>query len=273
VSGATIVTLFADKLLGTTIPATGRLMTVRALATLCALLASGCHLVLDLEDHDVDPGGPGGAGNGGAGSASGGASGVGGGVLRTKALVVEEDSDDCVWTVDHEGTNQPEERLAHDTENYRLFVGTDADNQRMGFRFPLAGLAGAEVQSARLQLSREQGNNDDTRRLVVRVWDTPAVTPFEEGHPHGPDGHQAQGFWVTEIEWKPLTGPGLDNSPNLAPLLQRIIDHPELADTPEPYVGLVVFPVPDGAAWYVGYQDSSSLSGDPPRLELEYIEH
>jgi hypothetical protein len=244
-------------------------MTVRALATLCALLASGCHLVLGLEDHDVDPGGAGGAANGGAG----GASGAGGGVLRAKTLVVQEDADDCVWTIDEGGTGQLHERLAFDTDNYRLFVGTDVDNQKMGFRFPLTGLAGVEVTSARLQLSREQGNNDDTRRLVVRAWDTPAVAAFEQGHPHGPDGHQAQGFLVTEIEWKPLTELGTDISPNLAPLLQRIVDHPDLATTPEPYVGLVVFPVPDSEVWYVGYQDSSSPSVEPPRLVLEYIEH
>ena len=265
-SSATIVTLFADTLLWTTIRATGRLMTVRALATLCALLASGCHLVLGLEDHDVDPSG---AGNGGAG----GGSGAGGGVLRTKNLVVQEDTDDCVWTIDKAGTGELQERLVFDTDNYQLFVGTDDDSQRMGFRFSLQGLAGAEVQSARLRLSRQLGNNDDTHRLVVRVWDTPAVDPFEEGHAHGPDGHQEQGFWMQEIEWQPLTSPGLDTTPDLAALLQRIIDHADFAVTPEPYVGLVVFPVPDSAAWFVGYQDSSSPSSKPPRLELEYIEH
>ena len=57
---------------------------MRALATLCALLASGCNLVLGLEDHEVGGASTSGSGGGsvasaGAGGSVGGSGGQGGG--------------------------------------------------------------------------------------------------------------------------------------------------------------------------------------------------
>jgi hypothetical protein len=250
-------------------------MTVRVMATLCACLACGCHLVLGLEDHEVAASGGGGApstgGAGGSGGGGGPSGGVGGGVLHTRTLVVEEDEDDGLWTL---VGGEDEERLKFNTVDYRIFVGTDVDNQRVGLRFPIAELAGAKVLSAHLVLSKEAGNNSGSEEVVARVWNTPGIDPFVEGHQHGPSQHADEGLWPdAEVSWTPPMGNALETSPDLAKLVQHIVDHPDFASTPDPHVGFAIFPVPTGAEWYVGYEDSSQGGAAAPRLQLEYIEY
>lgn len=258
-----------------------RLGGVRAAATLCAVLASGCHLVLGLEDHEVGGSGGGagaatsatasttGQGGGGAGGAS---QGVGGGVVITKTLTIADDEDDCVWTFDDGGTGILHERLVYDQENWRIFVSTDADAQRVGLRFPIGELAGATVLSARLVLYFEAGNSPVPTDVAVRVWDAADVGPFVQGHQHGPEDHATQPLWTPEVVWTPPHGnadPAF--SPDLGELVQHVVDRPGFAAESDPNIGFVIFPVPNDAEWYIGFQDSSSPKGQPPRLELKYL--
>lgn len=191
------------------------------------------------------------------------ATGGTGGQLATLnlELSIEKTTDDCTWI---SGT---QERLRFSDSEATLEVGTDAEMGRAGFRFTLPLAAGARISTAILRVYRVGGETSDADTLAVQVFDIANVAPYDATHMHGPEGHASGGLWATKVGGMPAgKASQFTQSPNLAALVQHVLDKPEWL--PGGAVGFVLSP--ETMSGWASYADSSGGVGKAT-LRLSYV--
>jgi hypothetical protein len=176
-------------------------------------------------------------------------------------VAIAADVNDALWL------NGDDERLHYSATDLTLEVGTDAEIARTGLRFQISIPPRALISSAKLGLRSADLHTDSTSTMKVLVFDTVDVPPFSDLHEHLPEGHaklagkDIRGFVVCESGQVCV-------SPNIAELVQRIVDKPEW--TGSGWIGFVLAPDDAFAASsWISFEDSAA-DGVPPTLEVVY---
>ena len=139
-------------------------------------------------------------------------------------LAIENDADDALWLYD------TDERLYYSAEEPFVEVGGDDQGARAGFRFRLPLPRGSTVESAILRLERRLGDASPNETMRVQVFDSATVPPFDGGHAHEPEAHAPGGLFALAIGGFSVgSGEGVTDSPNLAALVQHVVDRSDYA--------------------------------------------
>jgi hypothetical protein len=198
---------------------------------------------------------------GGGGSVGAGGKGGSGGSLT---IQVTADQNDALWI------NSTDERLHYSATNPTIEVGEDAENARAGLRFELTLPAGTHVTSASLRLRRSGGEITLPSSLTIQIYDSVDVPPFDDTHDHLPQDHDGNHLWGMTVTGFAIPAAGqISTSPNVADLVQRILDKTEWTGTG--WIGFVL--APDANAFaspnWVSFYDSFS-GGDGASLVITY---
>lgn len=188
---------------------------------------------------------------------------------KSKA-VIAADADDAMWTGCTAGPT--DERLYADPGDRSIMVSDDEDDECAGLRFTLDIPAGAKLASARLTLSRSSGDILEDHTLLVRAWNSSSVPPFDDSHSEVAAQHDPGGLLGVSVGgWKPGTVNGPVTTPDLAVLLQAVVDRSDWAiDDQHRTIGLLLVKEQMAAQW-VGFGDSSGALA-PASLEYEWTE-
>jgi hypothetical protein len=183
----------------------------------------------------------------------------GGRISRT----IIADENDALWL---DGTD---ERLHYSSTDLTLEVGTDAEIGRTGLRFQISAPPRASITSAKIRLRSETTHTDFASTMTVSIYDSVDVPPFSDLHAHLPEEHDPRHLWGHLVKGFMVCETGeICASPDLAELVQRIVDKPEWTGTG--WIGFVLVPGDDFAASsWISFEDSSANT-EPPSLEIEY---
>jgi hypothetical protein len=139
-------------------------------------------------------------------------------------LSIQNDGDDAVWLYD------TDERLYYSQAEPYVEVGGDDERARAGFRFILPLPRGSTIESATLRLMRRLGDANANETMRVQVFDSATVPPFDDAHAHEPDEHDPGGLLALAIGGFSIgSGEGAITSPNLAALVQHVVDRSDYA--------------------------------------------
>lgn len=134
-------------------------------------------------------------------------------------LVILDDTDDATWL------DETDERLHVAENDMRIEVGADSDNGRAGLRFELPVPPGSTIQSATLHLRRDNGSADPTHTMLVQVFETSEMPPFDDTHEHPPGEHVEGGVWEMSVgDFSPGTTNSYVVSPDVSVLVQHVVD-------------------------------------------------
>lgn len=184
-----------------------------------------------------------------------------------RTATLQWNTDDALWIGCN--TEPSDEKLFFEPGNRAIFVSDDEDEQCAGLRFRLEDVpAGAKIVSARLNLVRTSGDILPEDTLLVRVWDSSSVPPFDDSHTEIAASHDPAGLRTDSVGgWKPGTVDGPVSTPDLSALLQAIVDRADWAsDDQHRYIGLLLLPEAMPIRW-IGFADSS---GALPAATLDY---
>jgi hypothetical protein len=217
--------------------------------------ALGCgegHFASGAGDGAPGPEASGGSGTGDSGASDGQTAGADGARAVSSLLRIQNDADDGVWL---DGTT---ERTHHGADLFTLEVGADSEAARTGLIFRLPVPPRSVINSARVTLHRVDGDAGPSDTMLVEVWDSCHVDPFNDAHVHTPDQHVPGGFWSTAVTGFAVGANGSDIvSPDLASLVQHVVDKPDW--TAGATVG--VFLAPATMQGWVMVADSSAGTG------------
>jgi hypothetical protein len=164
-----------------------------------------------------------------AGSGSSATAGEGGGGAEGEPIRVDlslsDDTDDAVWI------SSTDERLVYRDDEPFLEVGADFEMARAGFRFSLPLPSGAVVESARLYVMRITGEASASETMLVQVFDSASVPPFDDDHEHRPEEHDPHGLYRIGVFGFAVGRDGETvQSPELASLVQHVVDRDDYAE-------------------------------------------
>jgi hypothetical protein len=183
-----------------------------------------------------------------------------------RVLSVRSDTDDAVWI------SLLDERLHYSATSFNIEVGVDFEQARSGLRFALPVPAGSTIDTAFLRLERRSGPVTMQDAIQVQVFDSLDVPPFDEGHEHPPDEHDAGGLRAGAVRGFMVgSGSGTCVSPDLRELVQHVVD--KQGWSAGGFIGFVLAPYtgsfgnPEG---WVAFFDFSSGSGQAS-LDVTYV--
>jgi hypothetical protein len=209
------------------------------------------------------------AGTGGPTGGQSGSGGIGGtgGTGGPLTIQIDSDKNDALWI------NSTDERLHYSASNPTIEVGSDGEMGRVGLRFGLSLPAGSTITSATLSLLQHSGEFTVPSTMTVQVYDSVDVPAFDDTHDHLPQDHDGNHLWgMTVTGFMVRENGDTCTSPNIAALVQRIVDKQEWTGTG--WIGFVLSPDQDkfAAPGWVAFYDSFS-GGDGASLVLAYAPH
>lgn len=174
-------------------------------------------------------------------------------------LSISDDRDDATWLAGDD------ERLSYGPDQPFDEVGADSEMGRAAFRFELPIPPSSAIESAILLVNHVDGASDETDTMLVQVYDSTSVPPFDGDHVHTPALHAPEGLWPVLVSGFAVGLGGTEiRSPDLSVLVQHVIDKNEWISG-----GSIAFVLsPETLAAWVGLADSASGSG--ARLRVTY---
>lgn len=125
--------------------------------------------------------------------------------------------------------------------------------------------------SATINVHWHSSNLEPAGSIVIHVYDSVDVPPFDDSHVHRPEDHAERGLAGKTMEGFIVQQADVTyTTPDIGALVQRIVDKPEW--TGAGAIGFVLtpqqneFPMGD----WVAFNDSS-LKSDPPSLTIRYV--
>ncbi len=150
-----------------------------------------------------------------------------------------------------------------------VYFGTDFEDQTAGVQFQVDLPSDAVVQDARLIVSGSPGFIvSGSGAATIGVYDVDSASPFVNGQAIDLINHHP--VWATTVAWPlPSWSSGSDNSsPNLAALVQRVVDRPGYA--PGAFVGFAIDGGTLAQGSYYGFDDVIRPGGTPARLQVTF---
>jgi hypothetical protein len=175
-------------------------------------------------------------------------------------LSISDDRDDATWI------GGDDERLSYRPDQPFDEVGADSEMGRAAFRFELPIPPNSVIESAELRLNHTEGSADETETMLVQVYDSASVPPFDGDHVHAPSDHTPGGLWPVVVSGFAVGLGGSEiRSPDLTVLVQHVIDRSDWISG-----GSIAFVLsPDTLTTWVGFADRASGS-DGARLRVTY---
>jgi hypothetical protein len=206
-----------------------------------------------------------GSGGGGAGGSAGSAAGGSAGDSEpvTIVLLVDTDVDDALWIRDSD------ERLSYSNSNPYVEVGGDDEEwARTGLRFRLPIPVGSTIESATLRLTRREGDADADETMLVQVFDSANVPPFDDDHEHVPEEHVSGGLFARTVGGFAV---GEDDqtvvSPDLTPLVAHVVERADYHEGGT--LGFVVSA--DGLTHWAQFADRVTGPAGVASLSIRYV--
>lgn len=165
---------------------------------------------------------------------------------------------DCCWLGSVVGGQPTDEDI--NGLSQLIYVSNDADQGRIGLRWPLAIPRGATITACRIGVQLEDrggGTFSAADTVKVQTWASDSVPAFNDAHTHSPAAHDAGGLSATEVTgWANLATGALFNvyeSPDISALLQEVVNR--AGWTSGNYFGVLIVPDGLGSGKYLGIAD------------------
>jgi hypothetical protein len=192
--------------------------------------------------------------------------------MTTRTWVTATDADDARFCDLSASFGLPVNEVAVLPATWReMEVGADNEQCRSAVRFQPDIPKGATIVSASLWLVRSNGQATAGIELYVYGYREADLPAFDNTHTHLPNLHGDGGF-----QTNPVTGWILDGgnsgpvaTPDLSPLVQALVSRADWVPGSSS-LGLVIAPAPTAGAFWLDFEEHSSVSVQYPALTVTW---